>query len=841
MPEPQGERLKHLIVEGRVAGESFTRPRPGSGPDFPTPLRDRHTHAAKLAQELDRIRQRGRQIQQDRLAAGLTTDFGLVIEFASDPGFELRAKSLERRRSGIQLLNLRTMQVSLADGRSEPVEMATVRVPYGKLDTLQRLVDSYRSKQSPSGTPKHQELIDSIAEIREAALEAFWTETKAMPAAGADAWWEAWLHTGPDGDQREEVRARFRELAGQLGIEVTDELVTLPENTVVLIRAQREQLSRSLDLLNCLTELRSPQVPAEHFAAMDAAEQKEWVEDACRRMSPPSPLANAVCLLDTGVNHGHPLLQPVIPSDGVQTYDPAWGAADDLGRPHGSMMAGLAAFGELTGIFLGTGPIQPTHWVESVKMVNFAAPHEPHLYGHVTRQSVSRIEIAAPRRPRVFSMQVTDASTSDCGRPTSWSAAVDELSSGYSEEDTPRRLIFISAGNVDIQQPSEYPSLNETEQTHDPNQAWNGVSVGGFTDKAVISDPAYAAWHPLAKLGGLSPASSTSLTWDHDWPIKPDVVMEAGNRIVEPQTGAVDRHGDVQLLTTNAKWGSRLLTTTGDTSAAAVQAARYAALIQAEYPALWPETIRALLVHSADWTPEMLGHNPPAAILKRDWQRIVRTYGFGVPNLPAALRSARSAVTLVCQDEFQPFMLEEGSVKTNEMRFHDLPWPRIALESLGEGKVEMRVTLSYFIEPNPGPRIPTSSYRYASCNLRFEVGRATESEAEFRARINAEARDQEELGSRAESDSTEWLLGAKLRHRGSLHSDVWAGTGVDLARKNRIAVFPTNGWWRLRKHLKQYNRRLRYTLVVSLKTSATGVDLYTPIEIAIRTRIPVAT
>ncbi len=41
------------------------------------------------------------------------------------------------------------------------------------------------------------------------------------------------------------------------------------------------------------------------------------------------------------------------------------------------------------------------------------------------------------------------------------------------------------------------------------------------------------------------------------------------------------------------------------TSAATAQAARLAAIVQAEYPNLWPETARALIVHSAEWTQAM--------------------------------------------------------------------------------------------------------------------------------------------------------------------------------------------------------------------------------------------
>ena len=173
---------------------------------------------------------------------------------------------------------------------------------------------------------------------------------------------------------------------------------------------------------------------------------------------------------------------------------------------------------------------------------------------------------------------------------------------------------------------------------------------------------------------------------------------------VQPTDGTVDYPDALQILSPNKDFQPRLLITTGDTSPATAQAARMAAIIQSEYPLLWPETIRALMVHSAEWTPTMLGGREPGAIPKAQWPGILRRYGFGTPNLASALRSARSAVTLICQDEIQPFILDESDVKTNELRFHNLPWPRDVLLDNGTLNAEMRVTLSYFIEPNPGPR-----------------------------------------------------------------------------------------------------------------------------------------
>ena len=63
------------------------------------------------------------------------------------------------------------------------------------------------------------------------------------------------------------------------------------------------------------------------------------------------------------------------------------------------------------------------------------------------------------------------------------------------------------------------------------------------------------------------------------------------------------------------------------------------------------------------------------------------------------------------------------------MGLHALPWPVQQLEALGEAIVEMRVTLSYFIEPKPGRRggFARIQHRYQSCGLRFEVKRPQES------------------------------------------------------------------------------------------------------------------
>jgi hypothetical protein len=386
-------------------------------------------------------------------------------------------------------------------------------------------------------------------------------------------------------------------------------------------------------------------------------------------------------------------------------------------------------------------------------------------------------------------------------------------------------LILVSAGNNPCALANDYPTHNRDWSVQDPAQAWNVVTVGACTAKDHIRDPRYSQKPTIAPRGALAPMSSTSCGWDKEWPIKPDIVFEGGNRFVETD-GTLWDHADLKLLTTNAAFTQRLLTTADGTSASSAQAARFAAIIQAEYPNAWPETVRALLIHSAEWTPNMVAGRQLSR--KADANDIMRHYGHGQPDLLRAIKTARSAVTLVVEDEFQPFKKQESEYKTNEMRFHDLPWPKEALEALGAAQVEMRVTLSYFIDPNPGTRLTTERYRYGSCHLRFEVQRPLESEQDFRERINNADRP-EGYRPPGGSDSDKWTVGSDARHRGSLHQDTWTGTAAELGSKPRIAVYPVTGWWRLRPHLRRYEERIRYALIVSLRAPGQAIDLYQPI------------
>jgi hypothetical protein len=305
--------------------------------------------------------------------------------------------------------------------------------------------------------------------------------------------------------------------------------------------------------------------------------------------------------------------------------------------------------------------------------------------------------------------------------------------------------------------------------------------------------------------------------------------MEAGNLGSNPAVADLADLDDLQLLTTAHDFVERAaLTTFGDTSAAAGLAARFAATAWAKYPALVPEAVRALIVHSAEWTPAMLARFTDGQG-KVDYRSLLRCFGYGVPNLRRLLSSLDNSLTLIAQSDLHPFLKENGRVRTREMRPHPLPWPKEALTALQNTEVSMRVTLSYFIEPSPGARGWAPRYGYQSHGLRFAVRNSLETVPQFEQRINKFVREEGYDPPGLADPGWQFGRGTGLTSLGSIHSDVWRGRAIDLASRGDIAVYPTMGWWNKRPHLDAWTKIARYALIVTIATPEIEADLYTPV------------
>ncbi|NJM09490.1 MAG: S8 family peptidase [Bdellovibrionaceae bacterium] len=526
-----------------------------------------------------------------------------------------------------------------------------------------------------------------------------------------------------------------------------------------------------------------------------------------------------------------PTDRPIPSSNKLLTCDPAWNTNDHHG--HGTQMTGLALYGDLNAALLSTSRISVPCEIESVKILPPTGANHPDLYGNVTEEAVNRATIADPHRDRIVCMAITSTDFRDRGQPSSWSAALDNICVGKSVEGK-RHLFVVSAGNTDMDAHIHYPNSNITDQVHDPGQSWNALTVGAHTDKVTITETQFNGWAPLAEAGDIAPGTTTSVTWKRTkWPIKPDVVFEGGNAAIDQGRTQVDYPNSLLLLTTDRATTGSMFTWTADTSAASAQAANMAAVLSNEYAEFWPETLRALIVHSAEWTPRMRAAYPNTN--KGERENLLRTCGYGVPDLNRARWSASNHLTLIAQDELKPF---EGS-RMKHLNIHNIPWPTEELRALGATEVKMKVTLSYFIEPNPARRGWEHKFRYQSHGLRFDVKTPTETADQFMTRLNRKRWD-EELGRdtvTTAGDSAQWYFGEHIRSKGSVHSDVWVGTAADLAERSQLAVYPVVGWWREKHSEGHTTKKARYSLIISISTPSTEIDLYTPVETQVVTEV----
>jgi|TARA_R100001244_G_scaffold125742_1_gene95906 hypothetical protein len=823
--------LPHIDISALVRRGDYKSP--GNNGRVNPLQRIRADHGRRMAEEL-----RTAFNQADQTQSALV---GEIPDLEGSGGIYLEVEL--NRLTGAEIIERKTENTRQSAEKvlDDGTRTIALFVPDDARDVLENIISDYTEGEITSrrGTPPLAGRVEPIEHIREARLRTFWRDDQdALPTEPQEQiWWALWCFP----DSLEKVVATAGTLGLQLG--TNDTFLHFPEIIVVPAYGRVSSIELLLFATGGIAELRRATDNPLVFTQDLKDDIPAFIDDLAERVTWPQADAPAVCLLDTGVNRAHPLIEPALSIDDLMSVNEAWGGDDHDGGPgHGTGMAGLSLHGDLVAPLADQSNHILAHRVESVKILppNGFPPNEPHSYGPITLSAIAKAEIQNPLRDRVFCMAVTNENRSGAEN-SAWSASIDQAAAGAELQDpdnlSPKRLIVVAAGNIPDNSNAAAISDHDAFPMQDPSQAWNALAIGGFTQKTAIAEQGYEDWTPSAAVGEASPYSRNSILWNSSKSaFKPDLVFETGNRAISPSgQEAVAGLDSISLLTTSKEVDTNPLTGFWATSAATAQAARMAAQISADHPDYWPETVRALMVHSARWTPPMLEAIDLGAS-RRDKADSIRRFGYGVPNIVRASASAADDLALVAQNTIQPFRKDKG-IRFNEAHIYELPWPREVLEELGNTAVKLKVTLSYFIEPNPSFASVIDPARYQSFGLRFDLKRSRESSADFHRRNNAAT--QVPGGAAASTPDSGWLFGKQQISAGSLHSDIWEGVAVELAARNQIYIRPINGWWRERKGLKRFDDKARYALIVSLETPDVEIDLYTPIEAMVPTLIPV--
>ena len=828
---------------------SFDVFRDGIGYSFPRrkiepkPLRDDYAaHARNLLDQLTTALGDIPVAERDSRLSVAGLKAGAIVEVGTVPPEENSRVQAVKLPKGLEFPTQEVV-VLRSERRDDRTESALLFVPDDARAFLQGRIRSYgqqRGNQPPADVDK----FEKVETIRAAEARALFVGTVDFTSP-APVWWELWVRYDDRIVEGVAAAARLAEL------DVHEARLFFPDTAVIFVHASTLRIAEFVGRVpGAIAEVRKATGTIEPFLdkELKGVGPQDWTADLAKRIVPPPQEANTVCTLDTGISAQHPLIAPGL--HGAWAYDTDWGADDHHPRGgHGTPLAGLALLGDLEPLMNDTRQLQLSHAVESMKLLppkGFPKTQAP-SYGVVTEGAVALVEAERPNVARAFCL-ATSARDFPPERPSSWSGALDQIASGSMIGDQaegvpaaerPKRLMVVATGNMPGGKIDDVKSSHPLE---DPSQSWNALTIGGFTrkDTPPTKPPGLK---PVVPANHRSPFSLGSQSLSSDLtPIKPEVLFEAGNMIADP-SGDCDWGPSVSLLAPGSNVISEPLVPFWATSAAAGMAGHFVGALQAALPDLWPETHRALMVDSAHW-PEpirklLIGRGDHwktgKNATKAKKQEILREVGYGVPDLQRAINSASNDVTLIAQAPIQPFVIgENGGPVFNEMHFYDLPWPKAALEKIENGIVTMKVTLSYFVEPNLSGRAATRPETYRSFGLRFAMKKRGETKEQFKRRVSGQ-QEKDDPGPLQEGDY--WLLGSNAAQAGSLHCDLWRGSAIDLALHDAVGVFPVTGWWKTHIGQNRFNDKGRYALVISISAPGQNVDMHSEISALVAAKV----
>lgn len=789
---------KHIYLGNDFAKTISFTPKPQGSASKTLPIRNIAEHAALLREKYSESILAAEKKINARIDANLPSADGVYLDIDIKGG-KLPLDKLDN--SSVHLLTV--------GETNDEITKATIFLPFEKKEWLNKKLDQYEQPVEKGEKPANQPLVDAVDNIYMSEARSLFPNQKEYDdlLPNTSRIFEIWIDV-VESEKLLEVRKKMDIIGMSV---VNNNIITFESVTVFLIRASKETIDDipySLDVVEAIKLYHNP------AKITDGDEdQRDWTQLISEYVSVnlgEEPVI--VGLLDKGVNNGHKLLSSFLPDNRRASVVDGVGVSHE--GSHGTGMAGLIEYGDLANYQMGTAPLEIKHALASIKLLSDVHASVPALYGLLTQKA---IEVSEGLGAQITCMAVTENDERNNGTPTSWSAAIDNALYNHGKCN---RLMLISAGNTDLNtlDYENYLDSLANSSMQSPSQALNAIAVGAYTEYSICNRE---GWNSIAPPQGMSPMTRTSIMWKGK-NSKPDIVMEGGNAAHHKLLGNADSP-ELSPVSTNHEIPQKPLQQFNMTSAATALAARLAARIKTENPELSMLSVRALMIHSAEWTKEMkkLGNNAT---------KIMQYCGFGVPQESKALASDTTNATFIFENELTPYN-EDKTYK--EMHFYDLPWPKELLEQMDAENVRMKITLSYYIEPSPGFKSSYNKYRYASSALAFDVKTSYESHEQFIARNNKE----QQVAEKSDNDSTRWQIGTKRRAIGTIQSDWFECSARELAECGQIGVFPGNGWWKSRKIANVYNK-IKYSLVVSIESSET--EIYDEVVTKIQNMVSVA-
>lgn len=543
------------------------------------------------------------------------------------------------------------------------------------------------------------------------------------------------------------------------------------------------------------------------------------------RVESPPPNAPTVCVIDSGIQEEHLLLEPGIHKTTSHCFLPATSPTDVsdyvMGGGHGTRVAGAVLHGEQ---IANAGTVRLDAWVQNARVLNDqnAMPIEM-MPAAVIRQVIKHFH-EGTHKTRIFNHSINSRVASRRRHMSAWAAEIDLLSN---ECDV---LVIQSAGNIAFSESPPrtgvkehlsagraYPAfLNEaSSRVANPAQSLQALTVGSVAYGMLDS----GGWRTLAsKKGEPSGFSRSGLgIWDS---IKPEVVEYGGDCLA---TGA--NPPDVSTPTAGSGIYPELVRSTRHggpacdrdvvgTSFATPKVTKLAARLQILLPNESCLLYRALIVQSAQW-PKWAGE-----LAKPQQAELLRRIGYGVPDVGRATTNTDHRVTFIVN--------RDQTVGPGACHIYQVPIPPAMRGPADEYDIRIDVTLSYASSPRRTRRSPRA---YLATWLDWTNNRRGESLEAFLTRalkteepVTAEGEGQ--LGWVIHERSI-WGLPGVNRSVGTVQKD-WAIVKSNALPDDLcIAVRGHKGW------SQDPDSVATYSLAVTLEIVGKEIPIYEPLRAAV--------
>jgi len=542
-----------------------------------------------------------------------------------------------------------------------------------------------------------------------------------------------------------------------------------------------------------------------------------------------APAANSatVCIVDSGLEEGHRWLGAAIDKPSSRCFIP--GKPHDevadyvAGGGHGTRVAGACLYPQAVP---KNGVHEPLFWLLNARILDENNGINSRVFpAELIREIVRTFK--ETNGTRIYNHSVASNACCRLSRMSVWAATIDLLSF---QEDI---LVVQATGNIrDLGVPPNpgildhlranrpYPEyLYEAgSRLANPAQSLQALTVGSIS----------ADFFQDQDRRSVSPAhnpSSFSRTGFGMWEsIKPEVVEFGGEGVIDngtPPTITNPAAVCPELIRCTRNGGPPFDRDATGTSFAAPKVTHIAGHLASLLPEQGSLLYRALIVNAARW-PAWAEEAPVATR-----PRIIRSVGYGVPDLARATENAENRVTLITEKTY--------AIRAGEGFVFGIPIPQ-ELRPQGEDyRVRIDVTLSYAAEPR---RTRKSRRGYLGVWLDWKAGKKRESFDTFQARALKET----DSGDGIDDGNFSWVLGNKkerdgvtngvCRKNGTVQKDWAIANSYDLPDTFGVVVRGHEGWDRANP-----NAIARFALVISFEALGAEVKIYERIQLAIEQEI----